>query len=1215
MKLNSLFSIPKQTGTFIPNFQAAYYDEKERANNKHLYNHPSKTTSVQNNFFNKQDNQTNLGLISSNPFLLESKNFENKRIFVNITIPENYDFDILKTNVDSLIESLKTFTLKFNMNIDNVLIIFSFLKNSLDQVSFDKFFQFQNNNFYNELRERYPLIMPSYFSLTEYKHESSSLITLGINHDSNNDKKDIHMEDININNEINDRINDKDLRNDNNQDINDNTHNKDFSKNNLNRESNINNNYNHNIDKSGIDCIILHKHNLSLYSSQQLLFLSLLPCFKEVDDNIFLVVNIDYSTHITENSLTQLLLSLMLPSIKDYSKNFTKENLVNNNKEEFDPNELLAKYKMLFNNNNRIASTGLYSVSQNSHNPNNTFFSGILDFDTYQKQVYEQHMFNLFNSGSELNHKFFMMKMTFSDLYLTEKYFLSSLGNNSLEESNYMIKLPQLSQKTLSIGNNANSNRNSTANLNSNIKHNKSLPHSSSLIGNKLLDFDNNIYLHDLKFSSYLLNERNEMNQDYYNINFIPDASYFTYHSKNYSHVDWINQNSLNNAAYLYKGIEGISNIKYLRNHYTNLFGLYNFLKSLILLILPGLTTLVIFVILSVGFEEFNPAYGFTALYPLFYFVIFLLSLIGDYKYISGILFVLNILLLVYYFFLIIVAIIALDNLFTKYETILSFKKSAFIGLLIYNTIIAIIPYFFYYSKITVASVLNALKFILFFPTYTAINVATSLNHIFNVKNNLMKVNVIIIFLLANFWISLFIYTLHDKSNVQYLLALAIIGTILFTLKILFVLFDILKFTFAYKKALSNNDYYTLVKEYFGYTCFNNSDLINQINNNYNNIDYDSHKPLNHLRNKLNKNNILEYNKKESIKNKIHKLNDLDDDNIINHTDEDELNAPPNVKSEIKGRFNTKERNEIIKDDEGVVYGDENEEDNMPIKVNKKTSSVKKIKSKRVNEENNEYDYEGYNNNEHIHKDANDNVDNLNQVSPNYKNTNKNEYDYNEEEYNKKFGNIVLGRNDEMDYNENEVNNDDVTEEYIDNNKNNNNKEIKENNPYEYEYEYNKEKENDHIEDNNNNNNNFTNDNEYNYEDGNNQISKIQPNNDNNESHEEINESLTANIHNIKETNNNENPNNIVNNTNNTYKENDSISNHQDMNNHIDINEPNNKNIEDNEINISQQNVQEGANQNIDHSVHEQIEVNNSNNDHVKNIKNDDRIELDDFDI
>ena len=50
---------------------------------------------------NTDPSPTKLGLISSNPFLLDSKNFENKKFYINITIGNDCAIDELKISIEN----------------------------------------------------------------------------------------------------------------------------------------------------------------------------------------------------------------------------------------------------------------------------------------------------------------------------------------------------------------------------------------------------------------------------------------------------------------------------------------------------------------------------------------------------------------------------------------------------------------------------------------------------------------------------------------------------------------------------------------------------------------------------------------------------------------------------------------------------------------------------------------------------------------------------------------------------------------------------------------------------------------------------------------------------------------------------------------------------------------------------------------------------------
>lgn len=793
MNINSLFKIPKQSGVFLGNYQANLYDEKIKSTEKQLFSvkdTKNQSTEAEGNLLT----QSKLGLISSNPFILESSNFSHKRFFINITVGLGYTIERLQSNIDVLLGSVIEFIEKFNLDIKNVLFIFCFLEGSLDEISFNKLFKYDNNNYFKELQNKYPLLMPTFFCLTEYvtKVSSSKVFNMAMENETNFQK--------------------------------DNSDNINLSKNKQ--------GFNLNKEKEGyVDCLIIHKHNLSKYTAQQTLFSNLLPCFKEVDNEFFFVLQLDYSTVINEMTLSSLFKSLMIPSL----------GAIKNIKEDEEQN----KFKLLFDNN-IIATTGSYNLSK-FNSSSSMFFSGIFDFENIEKSIFDQQFSNILNSGLELSHRLYMMKLKFSDLYNIEKYF----------------------------------------NLNS-----------------KLLNFDSNIYLHDYCFNNFLKSSLNSDNNKPYNIHLVQDASFYSlYHMYKYS--DWLQDNSNKSASYFYKGCYETARIFESTPLVSKFAGIYYFLCAILKFLTPSFLTLIFFVVFSIGLENYNPAYGFTAVFPLCYFICLTINLLGEFKYTSTIMFLLNIFLIFYYIFVLAVILIFFSYIFNRYDDILNTNKGAFISLFILNFIFGIIPYILNIgSLLSFRYILNFFKFLIFSPTYSSIATPTSFSYIFSNRGVALKSNFTIIFLIANFLFSLLIYTIHSTGNLKYLLGMTVIITVFHIIKIILIVLNFFIYKFGYSKAVEDKNLSLAIREYIVHSAKQKS---NSLETNTENK-------------KITTNKIIKNEPSNQISEKLNQIEDLDVEVNANKTNKIEN------QHDIEGHYNSNEKNEIINDNEGVVYGDNDEE-------------------------------------------------------------------------------------------------------------------------------------------------------------------------------------------------------------------------------------------------------------------------------------------------
>lgn len=858
--MHSLFETPIQTGVLLPKYQTNFYDEFVNKNPGDLFN----SEKVENNDSDKiieknSDTNTNkgmekarpsnLGLTSSNPFFFDSKNFSNKLFIVNITFDYDTDFNVFKTNFERLKMNLEICLKKFSLNLSNVLFTVSFLESSLDQLTFEKLFNYANNNYVKELSENYPLISPIYFSLCKYKGETN------LNSGFNSDDKIL-------------------------------------------RES-----------SKSCDFLLLHKNDLNIFSSQKVFFTSILPCIKEVNNEQIMIISLDSKTYIGDNSLEQMILELS-SSIEDSTNPFN--------------NNIIA---VQANYNNSLITKELQA---------DDFFLGVKEFEELENSSYNLCRNNITNSGIKLDNRFFIMKILLKELMHLEEYFIE---------------------------------------------------HST------LLDYSN-INLHNLCFAKFLTQKLSDRDNKPYEIITSETAEFCTIYQK-FHHTDWIDSNAKISAEYLVRGFNGLFNFYKINFGIGNLYGIYEFLKAFFFFCMPGMITMVLFIIFSIGFNHYYPAYGFMALFPFIYVLTLLMSLMGDYKLMRIFFFIINAFVIIYYIFAEIVAIVALDKL-NKNPTIYNYKKGSFIGLFVYNGLIAAIPYFLNYNKfLNTRNIINALKFVLFYPTFSSLMPILSLNHIFSNRAVVLKSNLTIIFLLSNFLFSMLVYTIHSTGNVEYLLALAIMGTILFTIKILLILANFLLSKLKPKRQdeISNS----IIQKYFS----------NQIVIDNNNI---FEKGV-----KLNDKNEKKENpySKPKLQNRLDKI-DYEIDDIENDRHNDNLQHVTKKENvtlkNIEGHFNDDEKHIEIDDDEGFVYGNDVDVNNRNEKSNTHTKSKNDQNQKHNNNQEDHYDDSHNNNNKNEYYDQNNN----------------NNY-YDDQKYN------------ESHHYENEVHNDENNEENYENHEHNEN--------------------------------------------------------------------------------------------------------------------------------------------------------------------------------
>lgn len=835
--MHSLFNTPIETGILFPKYQTNFYDEFENKNPEELFN-SEKSDNINNgkiqendldsNIKNKKEMEkakpSNLGLTSSNPFFFDSKNFSNKLFIINITFDYDVDVNIFQLNFERIKGNLELTLKKFNLNLSNVLFIVSFLESSLDQLTFEKLFNYSNNNFVKELSENYPLISPIYFSLCKYNENSKNC-----------------------------------------------------------------------------DFLLLHKSDLNLFSSQKIFFTSILPCIKEVNSEHIIIITVDSKTYIGDNSIEQMILDLS-GNFEDSSNPF---------------------------NNNIIAVQASYNNSIiDKESQTKDFFMGIKEFEEIENSSYNLCRNSFTNSGLKLDNRFFIMKVLLKELMHFEEYFIENTT---------------------------------------------------------LLDYSN-IYLHNLNFAKFLIQKLNDRDNKPYEIITSENGEFCSIYKK-FHHTDWIDDNSKLSSEYMIRGFNGLLNFYKLKYGLGNLYGIYDFFKAFLFFCFPGMITMVLFIIFSVGFNHFYPAYGFMALFPFIYVLTLLMSLMGDYKLMRIFFFIINSFVIFYYLFAKIVAIVALDKL-NKNADLYHYKKGTFIGLFIYNALIAMIPYFLNYKKfINSSSIVNAIKFLIFYPTYSSLMPILGLNHIFSTRAIAMKANLVIIFLLTNFLFSMLVYAIHSTWNLSYLLALSIIGTILFSVKILIIVFNY--FALKFKTTRQEEISMLQIQKYF-------SNQIVIVNNNI----FEKGVKLNDKDNIKNEKNTYNKPKIQSRLGKID-LEDIENENLHHIVKKENVFV-----KNLEGHFNDDEKHVEIDDDEGYVYGNENninENTNNKLEKNRIDDKISNNENyddndlhHDINEKNNYYNNDYYDDNVENHDYYNENNNN---EENNRSNNNNKSYNH-DEDYN-----------------------------------------------------------------------------------------------------------------------------------------------------------------------------------------------------------------------
>lgn len=398
-------------------------------------------------------------------------------------------------------------------------------------------------------------------------------------------------------------------------------------------------------------------------------------------------------------------------------------------------------------------------------------------------------------------------------------------------------------------------------------------------------DYDSNIHLHDSALTEFIAHSEGKRRT----IHLVPDACYSLDVHASYTYDKWLLNNAMLNSAYLSKSFNQASNL-FKRPGLRTLLSVYNIIISTFRLLLPGLITLTMFVICMIGFKKLNPSYGMTALFPLVFVISLMTSLIGELKYTKGIQIVINVFFIFYFWFAKILIIVALNNSFKLQQSLDAFiNKDAFIALIVINFVFAVVPYMLNCkSNFSCKGIASSLAFILMYPSYLSNLMSLTYQNIFNQVNGQLKLLLILIVLIANFIISMLIYTVHSHSGSHsYLLAIAIIGTIVYSIRFFSIVWFFVLYNNCRKAEFTSVLGIRKVQEYFFEFNPHKEEEIKL-------IDKDSTPPA-----------VAEEEVRE------HKNFNIDK-NIL---------ADKPIVKEV-GRFNDEEKGIPIGDDEGIVYGE-----------------------------------------------------------------------------------------------------------------------------------------------------------------------------------------------------------------------------------------------------------------------------------------------------
>lgn len=524
------------------------------------------------------------------------------------------------------------------------------------------------------------------------------------------------------------------------------------------------------------------------------------------------------------------------------------------------------------------------------------------------------------------------------------------------------------------------------------------------------LDYENNIYLHYMRFPLFLTNTLKK------EIVYVPEAIVELHKSK-YEYWNWLEDSNKITAT---KWIKFFIQLKLLlcfcnksiKYKCYNLMFFYNIILTFISFIIPSLINIVSYFIFTYAFNNSAVAYTLLLIYTILMVMTIIIYLTGSISRLEIPLYIITLFFGIYYYFTIIAAIPGLIKIYDSYINLVN--TGALATLIILNFIFLVIPYFLHYNKTITLSLLSA-KFItlLFFFNYTSMFVFGAFSFMFTSKKAYLKASFILVYLILIFLFSTIIYSLNTVVNFKGMLGLAVIFTLLMAFKFVFILIDF--FLYYFNKRLQVN----LPKNRAAIKSILSSYLILKDNGNIEG------------NNKYNSDNY----KNDSIAKKIYEVSELENSKLSTNK---KMNEMSRVDSSIRDNVSSKQ------------YTNNNINNNSINNVNhlKSNRQSNKLNSKINNEViNTEADI-----NVEILDNANITNNSKNNKPKNYYNEDELEYDSNyesktvnniKEDYSKNNydDNSIINNNDINNNNNNSINsrkNNSINKSYIKHNRESN---------------------------------------------------------------------------------------------------------------------------------------------------------------------------------
>lgn len=471
---------------------------------------------------------------------------------------------------------------------------------------------------------------------------------------------------------------------------------------------------------------------------------------------------------------------------------------------------------------------------------------------------------------------------------------------------------------------------------------------------NCILNYENNFHLHLTRFPLYLSNEM-QLNSEY-----VSDAIVDLY-IPNQSYISWVeNRNNLKSNQFA----KGFFFIDYMLQmfkcngfYFKNLIYLFDLFFFAFDYLFPSIFLIISYIILQYTFKSEYGAYTMMLYYPVFFVISLTLFYTARPKKLQYHVISINGAFHLYYLFLIICGIIALARVFNDESFKEDTNKAAFGVLLVFNFFYYFIPYIINFrSTLNLQSIASGFETLAFAPNYSSLFLFGSLNNIFNSYFHYMHALNLIAFLVCNFLLGFVLFRISFKTGQKGVLGLALIYTILHSIKFLMIIGNYLYYQFKKSNSIHSPNNKSIVIEFWQLT-----------------------------RN-------LVYNHKQNAKKELEKIENLNSNLPGDTKKKTNVNNYDRSESSI-GILDKNYRNK--KDIDNEIEANEANDNNFKENVSSSHIALNRKNYNKINEKNNhvESDANDINNTKNKNYDNDSNYDNEKDhyVDDNYENENENQ--------------------------------------------------------------------------------------------------------------------------------------------------------------------------------------------------------------------------------